>query len=253
MTAPRRPSPIADELATFFASGEADQGLSSSWEPLAAICQGGFGGSPDPERRVTDRRFRVIGSTDVTRARATRTALLSLSQDEQCALFAAHGPVLWGRVIDAAFGKGMAITVTRRLGDLAGVALLTPTVREGWAVEMAASAVPLDEGRPVEVRSERGGCDGGGRLMAWRRGRVERPQKREAWATAGGWLVALCLDKSEAGKRRAERVKREATGLLRYAEEAYGEARGLAPSPPPRQRIRSFVAPPVSLGEGGDS
>lgn len=203
----RTPNPVADELTTYFLTGDADQGLSSSWGPISNAAFGGFGSLPDPERMVTDRRF-ALGRAEgpVTRARAARTALAQLPERDQCVLFAAHGPTPWARIIDAAFGMGMAIKVTKRIGDLAGVALLTDEVRRGWA---EAGAEP------------------------------DKPQ-RAAWRTAGGWLVALCLARDTGSKARVERVKGEAQRLLAAAEELFRFARGL-PEPAPPREVRSRI------------
>ncbi len=203
---------LMDGLVAFYLSGESDQGLSSSWTPLTNIALGGFGASPDPERMVTDHRYGMAGQeTAVTEARRVRTALQRLSTDPtKCALYAdilsrVHGPTSWAKIVDNAFGRGMAIKVARRLDELAPVALLTDEVQRGFAGEP-----PLDAKGP--------------------------------WNNIGGWLVALCVDKSEPAKKRCERVKKQATALLESAEAAYLVERGLVV--PKRERKRAAPPPP---------
>jgi hypothetical protein len=194
---------LIEDLRAFFLSGDADQGLRSSWGPLSDIALGGFGGTPDPEGAITDRRFGLgLAPTATTYARLVRSALQHLAPREQSALYVAHGPTPWPRVIDAAFGRGMAIKVQKRLADLAPVALLLDEVVAG--------------GAGAEGEHEKG--------------------RRVQWANAGGWIVALCLDKGEAAKRRCERVKRDAGALLANSERAYLAARGLAPDRRARAR-----------------
>jgi hypothetical protein len=211
MTKPHAPDRIAGELASYFFSGESAQGLSSSWGPLASIALGGFGGSPDPERRIADGRFRLgpvrgedgkpgAGASALSRAREVRTALSRLDARLVSALFASYGPTPWSRILDSAFGRGMGLKVQKKLGDLAAVALLTPELAEGFA-----HAPPPES-------------------------------DKQCWQGIGGYLVALCLEEGEAGKARAAKVKKAAEKLLAQAREAYVRAREAVDSERPKKR-----------------
>lgn len=191
MTGERAPDRVAGELTGYFLTGDADQGLSSSWGPLASIALGGFGGSPDPERRADDRSFGLgpARRSRVTQAREVRAALLRLSSEHVAALWAAFGPTPWGKIIDHAFGRGMALKVQKRLGDLAAVALLTREVTEGFKTA------------------------------------PQPASGRRAWQGPGGYLVALCLDASESGKAKTAKIKSEAQAVLDKAKGHYIAAR----------------------------
>lgn len=212
MTPRRPPNPHLDALADFFAHADADQGLRSSFGPLADMARGGFGGgsAADPERNHTDRRFGLGpgGEGTVTRARAIRAALATLPAVSVDVLFARHGPTPWGQIIDRAFGKGMAIKVQARLGDLAGIALLAPSVARGFA---GASSQP----------------------------------RRAAWDTPGGWLVALCLDNK--ARPRCATVRAEAASMLADAERLYLAAMGAVLPGHRGPQQRPARRPPPSL------
>jgi len=202
MTHPRRPpSPHLQALADFFASSEADHGLRSSFAPLADMARGGTlgGGSPDHERAYTDRRFGLgpSGSGAVTRARATRSALATLDPAHVAVLFARYGGTPWHRIMERAYSPQSALHVQMVLGELAGVALLAPSVAKGHA---AASAK-----RPPPPR----------------------------WDNPGGYIVSLCSDGKRAGT--AARVAAECRAMLAAAELAYLAAVGAAPIGPRRQ------------------
>lgn len=204
MTQPRRPpNPALQALADFFESSDAEQGMRSSFGPLADMARAGFGsGSADHERAYTDRRFGLgpAGSGAVTRARATRSALATLDPQHVAILFARYGGTPWHRIIERAFSHEKANHVTQALGDLAGVALLAPSVAKGHA---AASAK-----HPPPAR----------------------------WDNPGGYIVALCSDGKRAGT--AARVGAECRALLAAAELAYLDAVGAAPTPGPRRQTR---------------
>lgn len=209
-------------LADFFATADADQGMRSSWGPLADIAQGGFGGGGDYERKIKDGRFGLgpAGRGSVTRAREVRSVLQALPPHMVAVLYAKHSLTPWTRIIDAAFGTGMSIKVTKRMGDLAAVALLTDEVRTGY------------EGAEAKPK-----------------------QRNPAWSNPGGWLVALCIDKSDSAKQRAERVKTAARRLLSEAEAAYLAASGVVPEDPTKptpRRIRRHLYPidaPLNMHE----
>ena len=191
-------------------------GIRSSFEPLAQIAQSGFGGSPDPERNVTDRMF-AWGEhgTAITVSRRINQALLHLSDDADKqalysnAMFLAHGNPSWRRDVAASCAVGEvcrcdddpkaargsqcqrcrradkeASMVLKRLGDVTPVARLTAEVAAGLAAE---------------------------------------PEYR----TEGAWIVALCQLPGEPAKQRAERVRVEAVAILESAEAAYLVACGL--------------------------
>lgn len=203
MTAPRRrpPNPAIQALADFFESSDAEQGLRSSFGPLADMARAGFGsGSADHERAYTDRRFGLgpAGSGAVTRARATRTALASLSPSTVAILFARYGGTPWHRIIERAFSHEKANHVAQALGDLAGVALLAPSVAKGHA---AASAKHATAPR---------------------------------WDNVGGYIVSLCNDGKRTGT--AGKLEAECRALLAVAECAYLAAVGAAPVPAHRRR-----------------
>ncbi len=219
---------LLDDLTTFFAEAEGDQGLRSSWGPLADIALGGFGGTPDPERRVDHLLLGPVAENKVTAARRVRSALLGLAPSAVGVLYAAHGPTPWGRVIDSAFGRGMGEKVAKRLGPLVGVALLTEAVRVGYA-----GAPDLPDRKPSRFPWE---------------------ERADAWATPGGWLVTVAKSKEEGDKRRIERVRAEAAALLGAAEAAYLAGRGLVQQPadelaPRRSRLRlAPIEPTAGVG-----
>lgn len=224
----RAPSPTAGELAGYFLTGDADQGLSSSWGPLTAIALGGFGGSPDPERRCDDRRFGLgpARRSPVARAREVRAALLTLPGNYAAALWAAYGPTAWGSRLDAAEGWGMATKVVRRFGDLFGVALLLPSVADGAATMPAPPATRWSPEDPAVAKRKR-------------RKRDEEASRPRPFLTIGErYLVALSLAQDESLKAKALAVKKEAAELLRKAEAAYEVARaGQEPTrPKPKTR-----------------
>jgi hypothetical protein len=164
------------------------------------MARAGFGGgSPDHERAYTDRRFGLgpSGSGAVTRARATRAALASLPASTVAILFARYGGTPWHRIMERAYSPQSALHVQMVLGELAGVALLAPSVAKGHA---AASAK-----RPPPPR----------------------------WDNPGGYIVALCADGKRAGT--AARVAAECRAMLAAAELAYLAAVGAAPIGPRRQ------------------
>lgn len=202
MTAPRRPpNPALQALADFFESSDAEQGLRSSFGPLADMARAGFGsGSADHERAYTDRRFGLgpAGSGAVTRARATRAALATLPPEQVAILFARYGGIPWHRIIDAAHGTGSSLLVTRGLGDLIGVALLCPRAAKGFA-----SAVP-------------------------------HPSR--ALDSLGGYIVLLYGKGPRANPAKAKALADEARALLATAECAYLAAVGAEPLPAQRRR-----------------
>lgn len=204
MTAPRRrpPNPALQALADFFESSDAEQGLRSSFGPLADMARAGFGsGSADHERAYTDRRFGLgpAGSGAVTRARATRAALASLPHEQVAILFARYGGTPWERILDQTFGIGAGAKVQRRLGDLAGVALLAPSVARGYAIASQ---------RPDASTSPR-------------------------WDNPGGYIYALCRD--DKGREQAAMLRAECAAMLASAECVYLVACGVQPTPPRRQ------------------
>jgi hypothetical protein len=227
----RQLNPVAEELSAYFLTADADQGMSSSWEPLVMIYRGGFGGQPDPERRMLDRGFArsnngVGAENEITRARRARKALLTLSQRHLLALFAAYGPSPRAR-LDREYGIGMAEKVASALGGLApGLATLTPVVADGFASadrvvrENDATVIHFVED-DVSLRSRvlsALGCPLPAELAyvydapPWRLDwiaeeltglrresfatlpRVDHSRSRASlWAHEGGWLVGLCL------------------------------------------------------------
>lgn len=203
MTNPRRPpSPHLQALADFFASSDAEQGLRSSFGPLADMARAGFGsGGADHERAYTDRRFGLgpAGSGAVTRARATRSILTTLPSTTIAILFARYGGTPWERILDQAFGIGAGAKVQRRLGDLAGVALLAPSVARGYA-----------------VASQRADAS---------------PSPR--WDNPGGYIYALCRD--DKGREQATMLRAECGAMLASAECVYLMACGETPRAPRRQ------------------
>lgn len=250
----RPPNPVAAELVDYFLTAEADQGVSSSWGAFTAIALGGFGGAPDPERRVTDRRFGLgpARRSAVTRAREIRAAFLALPRRAAepswyDVLFAAHGSIPWREKLDEEFGRGMGAKVLPLVGSV-GVALLSAEVYTGYAAAQSEQEKPLVEGQLVEVvhRGKAAQGEDGRTVDAYRVGRKERPRRREAWATPRGWLVALCLTArldvpTEQKLARAEKkrrlasaaeararlglIKGQAIKLLAEAEAAYRAAR----------------------------
>jgi len=203
MTAPRRPpSPHLQALADFFASSESDQGLRSSFAPLADMARGGTlgGGSPDHERAYTDRRFGLgpAGSGAVTRARATRAALAPLPASTVAILFARYGGTPWADIIDRAHGTGSSHLVTRALGDLVGVALLAPRAAKGFAAASPHPSRPLD--------------------------------------SLGGYIVLLCGKGPRSSAAKAAALAAQCRALLAAAEAAYLAAVGAAPMPAQRRR-----------------
>lgn len=201
-----------DALVTFFACADSDQGLRSAGGP-----GGTFGSrSADYERRILDYRFGLgpAGEGTVTRARAVRSVLQSLPSASVDVLYAKHGPTPWGRIIDAAFGVGMSIKVTARLGDLAGVALLAPSVARGYAAAPSTAA------------------------------------RRVAWNTPGGWLVALCMSGKPEARTEAARIKGEAVALLADAEGLFLDARGVQRAALTRAQLRPPRRPSVAMEAG---
>jgi hypothetical protein len=235
-----RPNTItAEELGGYFASAESDAGLSSGlagcwnrdddghvvWAPP----QGGRGGDPEARRvDAFDRRRKAI-----TSGRLIRRALITLPPRVGLVLFAAFGPTPWVSMLDASFGRGMGAKVTRRLGDVLGVALVTPEVTTGFASAEEALRAPLDEGELVLTTEE-----GSGRADAWRRDRIDRPRSHARWHTVGGYLVSLCL---ENGTPRLARVRAAAAQLLAVACDRYHDAR-LAGDPSYRQALARSAA-----------
>ncbi len=202
MTAPRRPpNPALQALADFFESADAEQGLRSSFGPLADMARAGFGsGSADHERAYTDRRFGLVpaGSGAVTRARATRSALATLPPAQVAILFARYGGTPWTDIIDRAHGVGSSHLVTRALGDLVGVALLCPRAVKGFATATPNPSRSLD--------------------------------------SLGGYIVALCGKGKQASPPKAAALAAEARALLATAECAYLAAIGAEPMPTARRR-----------------
>lgn len=197
----RPPSPHLQALADFFASSDAEQGLRSSFGPLADMARGGFGnGCADHERAYTDRRFGLgpAGSGAVTRARATRAALATLPPATVAILFARYGGTPWDRIIDAAHGTGSSLLVTRGLGDLIGVALLCPRASKGFA--------------------------------------AVAPHPSRAFDSLGGYIVLLYGKGPRANPTKAAALTAEARALLAEAETAYLAAVGALQSSAPRKR-----------------
>lgn len=182
-------------------------GIRSSFEPLAQIAQSGFGGSPDPERNVTDRMFGLAGTeTAITVSRRIGAALLNLSAnpDEQAlysrALFLAHGSPTWQRGLADQYGDKEAGRVIKRLGNVTPVVGLTAEATAGHANE-------------------------------------------PGHAHAGAWVVALCQLPGEPAKQRCERVRLQAVAILESAEAAYLVASGLQ-APINGWRVEPAVARP---------
>jgi len=199
---PRRPpNPALQALADFWSSSESDQGLRSSFAPLADMARAGFGGgSPDHERAYTDRRFGLgpAGSGAVTRARATRAALARLDAAHVAVLFARYGGTPWADIIDRAHGTGTSHLVTRALGDLVGVALLAPRAAKGFAAASPHPSRPLD--------------------------------------SLGGYIVLLCGKGPRSSAAKAAALAAECRALLAAAEAAYLAAVGASPAPAQRRR-----------------
>jgi hypothetical protein len=200
-----------EDLAWFFTEAEHASGLESSWPALVAIAVSGRGG--DPEGWVNDRRFRLgpAARTAISRARDVRAALLSLSDRQRNVLIAAHGAVDWKTHLDAVYGWGTGQTVARKLGDLFGVALLTPAVEQGF-LEASAPVDAARDGKPLHRPRE----------GATPRGAPVRMTKR--CATPEGWLVHVC----RTDPTTLAVVQEQASALLAEAEVAYARARGSA-------------------------
>lgn len=246
------PNRAASELASFFLSGESEQGMSSSWTALVGIAQGGSSGFRSPEAKVVDGRYGLGPKRNgrVSEARTIRAALLSLparmpsEPNWADVLFQAHGPVPWRRILDEGLGQGEAERVGGFLElRLLGVALLTEAVRQGYAagqLEREESAgrcrckpPDLDEARDDE------GYEQGKRARercAW--------CSAVAWGSPGGWLAVLARAAGGSGKKRwhgwalldkeeaagvCGRVGVQAAALLGDAEAEYRRARGIEP------------------------
>jgi hypothetical protein len=189
----RLPFHATDALAGFFASAESDAGMRSTFGAFVALAQSGVrtdGGVRDPEVNVTDERLLRIG-----RGREVWRALRRLPGATQCVLYAAHGPTDWAKLVDASFGRGKATKAVALVGPYLGVALLTATVRDGFA----ASDPNEHADKPLE--------------------------RRALWNTTGGWLIAAVAAE---GKRKeaptCSAVSREARDLLTAAHAAYADA-----------------------------
>jgi hypothetical protein len=129
----RLPINIADELAAYFATAESDFGVQSTFQAFVnMIVRGGPGGSANQEGQIRDERFGFKsgprGTGCVGKARRVYAALREVPASTTV-LYAAHGPTDWGRLIDSAFGRGMATKVAKAIGPYPGVALLTEAVR----------------------------------------------------------------------------------------------------------------------------
>jgi hypothetical protein len=97
--------------------------------------------------------------------------------------------------VDASFGRGKATKAVALVGPYLGVALLTATVRDGFA---ASDPNELD-GKPLE--------------------------RRALWNTTGGWLIAAVDAEGKARKApTCSAVGREARDLLTAAHAAYADA-----------------------------
>lgn len=121
--------PAEPDLTWFLCESDAASGVSSSFAPLVDIAQGGWGGAPDQERRITDRRFGRGGT--VSRARALHAAFAALPATDRAVLRRAYGQRPWVQEADDAFGVGTGMRLQRVLGDLIGVAMVTPTALTG--------------------------------------------------------------------------------------------------------------------------
>lgn len=263
---PRVPNPVAAEIENYFQSADTDQGVQSSWAAFTSIALGGFGGSPEQERKITDRRFaddrhfrEGHGNGAIAAARLVRNSILLLPPraagvpSRYDVLYAAHGGIPWGKILDEGHGKGMVNKVTPFLGGhaLLGVALLTEEVRTGYAAQKSARQPGM---APAPIAT----------LFKVPRKPITKAERKSQRAAAargqdscGGFLVGLCLDatwaeptakrvsraerrareeKAAAAEKRLALVKQQAAELLREAEACYLVAReeaaralGLAP------------------------
>jgi len=211
----RLPINIADELAAYFATAESDFGVQSTFQAFVnMIVRGGPGGSANQEGQIRDERFGFKsgprGTGCVGKARRVYAALREVPASTTV-LYAAHGPTDWGRLIDSAFGRGMAAKVMKAIGPYPGVALLTETARRGWADAQTAPRKPEATPECLSARAVRKPAP-----CRWK----DRPK---AWENEGGWLVATVTAKDE---RVLKAIRKEVDAMLADAWAAYAHAHG---------------------------
>jgi len=95
------------DLEWYFTCSAADMGYCSSFGPMVAAAQGGFGGRREPEARITDRRIEAAARERHIRERLHRIA-------------PAHRWALW-----TVYGLEWPPQVKHALGELAGIAVRT--------------------------------------------------------------------------------------------------------------------------------
>lgn len=122
--------PLADELRWYFCNAESDLGVQSSFGAFVDMAMSGI--QPGGRSNGAERRAATIASRldrPGQRHREMRRRMQALGEREPLlvqALFAAYGPTDWGRVADAAFGRGTGERLAKALGpNQIGVALLT--------------------------------------------------------------------------------------------------------------------------------
>lgn len=212
----RPPSLAAIELADYFLSADAAHGMRSSWGALTDFALGGFGGVPDPERGISDRRFgwerrendgSYHGEGDVSRLRDIRHALRRLPARDPGdpthadILHAAHGSLPVKDMLDRGLGKGTAYRCSKFIPPyLLPIALLTPTVIRSWATEKDRLAAPIAEGTLVHVRHKGGKVIGAEECETYE----STGEATTESVSTGGFFVGRTVDAYRTGRK--ERV-----------------------------------------------
>jgi hypothetical protein len=129
---------LADDLRWYFCNSESELGLRSSFGAFVDLSMSGVqpgGRSNGAEDRAVAIVDRLHKPTEAHRSVRRRVQALGARSPRLVdVLFAAYGPTDWGRVADAAFGRGTGERLAKALGsDRVGVALLTERLARAHA------------------------------------------------------------------------------------------------------------------------
>lgn len=224
---------VRAQLTEYYMSAESALGMRSSFGVLVDAALGGWSSNGDHDRAIVRRhQLGPTASTPVSRAREVRAWLIAIGSKHESALDAVFGMTDWPHTVDNVFGRGMGIKVTKALGELVGVALLTEAVRKGYERERDRKASLLEVPATVHLRS--------GRIDAYVPGKAAvSAGKARPWDTPGGWLVTLCLHKD----KQLDAVTKEAEAMVRAALFAFGAEAGVEPFVAAEPKVRGVRMP----------
>lgn len=184
----------AEDLRWYYCESAAQMGVCSSHAVLVAIASGGLSGFKDHESRITDRKHSFGSAPSPTsKERRIRRVLLELGAAQEEVLRHTFGPLHWIEVLDDKFGKGTLMSLVERYGDLAGVAILTKAVAQGY-----------ERDRPHVLKEHE--------KRYAHLAEAKRPPSE--WDSPVGWLVSTCKS------GRADEAKK----VRNQAETRFGKA-----------------------------